>query len=342
MDQATAAMNALRIEQDRSLTERKPRLSGAINFVTPTAHLLHLRLHSDENVTISKVRYLEGSVAPADPRGLTQAETMTPGSSIQQLVAVCDPHPEVATVEVECRGSGPEDRWNVLLQIPVFPELADRSPKLRFSFELSYPPPHRLIAVLSSAERLSRLEVAVGEASGVSFVMGGSRRLQGAVCDVSPGARAQFLVRVEREHPDDLELKVRCIGAKDERWYISQHISIPMELSRAGEPKFEVELENPGPIKRVRVKLVSVWPLASVQVTLLPVRNTAFVRANGQRYLHEQLPGMDPEGSFERPVAIGPWAGGLEGWFHLVFDCEGTEGERWEVRETVGVPTHWT
>jgi hypothetical protein len=337
VEQATAAMEAVQIEQGRWHAERKPTLSGVIDFVQPSAHVFRLNLDSDRSVIISKLRYLDDGVASADPFGDTQPETLVPGGATHRLVTVRDPHPENAAVEITCSDPVSDDTWTSLLTVPIFPELADRVPQLRFSFEQKYPPPHRLIVVLTSGERIESLEVMVGTDSGLRF---GAGRLSTNTNDLTPGRRVELPVRVDSEHPDEVELKIRCIGMREERWQFTERVSVPRILSQAQAPKFRTTLERSGSIHLVRVTLTSRWPLSSVRITLEGIRNTVFIGLNSERYIHAQIKNMNPDATFERKVEIGPWAGGLEPWFTLLLECEGKPGERWEISETVSVPNH--
>ncbi|MFG1834134.1 hypothetical protein [Micromonospora chersina] len=344
LKEADATSKALEIEIKRWRSERKPALEGSIDFVSPTAHLLRLTSLADKDVAVLSVSFVENDGLNLAETGQDSdlPQTIRPGGTVHLWVTVPDRYPASTRLEVTCRGGAPRDRWTLLLPVTVFPELEARRPNIGLSVEHAYPPPHRLAVRLDSHEALRSLALMIPTGSGICFSVGqqgdNPSRLVGRHGALSPGQSISFPVDIAKMHPDSITLSLTCTGFNQEKWYLELPLAIPASVSRADTPKLDIKIERDGPGHRMKVRLVSMWPLASMEGIVAEVEGTRFIGADGRLGYKARCGRLNPGQSAVWRISIQPWVGGLVPFFDINFICSGLNNERWEISRRQPVP----
>jgi len=146
-------------------------------------------------------------------------------------------------------------------------------------------------------------------------------------------------VAVEKNHSEEIGLTVNCKGGKQETWSVPLNIQIPASLARPGKPRFEIEIQKSGSECWLMLKLLSQWPLRSLEAEIDSDTKVKFIagegRTNSIRMKHGQLA---PGATIKSRLDLGQWN---TMFFYLDLTCTGSEQERWELRETVMVPSKY-
>ncbi|GIF67995.1 hypothetical protein Ais01nite_60300 [Asanoa ishikariensis] len=345
VEQAGAATSALEIERRRWVTERTPTITGVVEFVSASGHALRLHLHSQKPVSVVRER-LVGNVGVELldlPEGEVTARALRPGESIQRWVAVGDPPPTDVKLEVVCEGEAGQDQWVLVLDVPVFPELARRKPVVVVELEPSYPLPHHLTLKLKSLEALAFVELSIQRGHGVRFLAaGGSTSADGSIArwhDLSPGSMARWPVKVVSAHSDEILVAIKSRGRNGERWDLQAHVAIPDDLLTAGHPDFSVSLEREGAGHVLVLRLDSLWPLASIEAHVSNLHGTvAFVGRDGRLGGTVRRGRTNPGDTLKLRLHLGAWMGLKANLFDLDMTCTGLEGETWSIHRRTSVP----
>ena len=335
LDQARAEPTAAAGEM------RHPPIQGVIRFIEPVAHLLELSFGSDEDTTVTGLRFIDNDrVAFVDEGEDNKSQTPYSCSSttpIRRWVNVREPYPNSVRLEVSCEGTPQSRKRIVPVEVAVFPELTKRRPKLSGKFTLDYPPPDHLELKLESAEPLAFLEATITAGYGVHFARAGGA--PGAAtarwADLVAGRCARWPVVVESNHSDEIQLTITCRGKSQEKWYITRHIRVPQWLARPPKPKFDIEVQKAGSEYHLQIRLRSGRPLISIEAEINSSREESFVRKDGRRLTKAKHGKLEPNQAIRWRLNLGDWPGMF---FELDLICSAPGGQKWTLHEFVDVP----
>lgn len=339
LQQAKAATKALEIERERWRAERTPDLEGVISFVSPTGHRLQVSLKSGNPCTVLGMRFIESN--EVEFVGVENGDEPYPaldlGKPIWGWVRVSDPYPRRARLEIMCRGAELEDTWTVPLDVSVFPELDERKPMFNIKLKQNYPPPHNLELKLNSPDALIFLEVTIGRGRGVGFLRPNGQPTATVTCgSLVQGEVMRWPIAVERERSSDIDLSIRCTGQMQERWHLSEGVRVPATLDRQGKPDFDIQIQKVGQECRLKLKLLSMWPLKSIEAEIDTNTHVKFIGAAGQGGTKARRESLGPGETVVWRIDLGKW---MTQFFELHLVCIGSDEEdRWTLHETVHVP----
>jgi hypothetical protein len=332
----------LEIEKDRSLAERTPLIYGVIRFISPVAHQLQLGLRSGKAVTIQGMRFIgtESVEFASEEQGILSHEFLSSALPITRWVRIGNSYPAAARLEVTCQGARRRDKWVVPVDVLVFPELRERRPRFDGKITLKYPEPPQLQLALKTSEHIAFLEAAITAGYGVQFLRAdGQLAATGRWEALAPGKRAQWPVAIEKNHSEEVGLTVSCKGGRQETWRVTLNIRIPVSLTHPGKPRFDIGLEKLGSECWLMLKLRSQWPLKSIEAEIDSDTGVKFLagegRSSGIRMKYGQLA---PDVTIKSRLDVGRWN---TSFFHLDLTCIGPEQEKWELHETVMVPSKY-
>jgi hypothetical protein len=338
--QAAAASGTLEIEEDRSLTERTPLIYGAIRFMSPVAHQLTLGLRSGKAVTIQGMRFIgTDTVEFASEQEGQRNEFLNSASHITRWVRVGSSYPAAIRLEVTCQGTRRRDKWVVPVDVLLFPELRERQPRFDGKMMLEYPQPPQLQLVLKTSEPVAFLEAAITAGYGVQFL-----RADGQVAasvrweELAPGGRAQWPIAVTKDHSEEIDLTVNCKGRKQETWCVTESIRVRSSLARPGKPKFDIEIQKLDSHYWLMLRLRSQWPLTLLEAEIDSDTGVKFIASESRSSIRMRHGQLAPGQAIKSRLDIGQWN---TAFFRLDLICTGPEQEKWELHETVMVPSKY-
>jgi hypothetical protein len=340
--QAKAASDSLEIEQNRWLAERTPNLFGAIHFVSPSAHQLELGMRNGQSVTVTELRFEDTDIIDfaEDENNAQSLRSLDSATPIRRWVRVNDSHPDVVRLQVTCEGTRPSDRWVVPVEVLVFPELRKRQPRFVSKLMREYPAPPYVELELKTAEKIAFLEATITTGYGIRFLRGGGQLAITARSDeLVPGGRTRWPVAIDRSHSEVIGITVICRGEKGESWKVTESIGVPSSVARPGKPKFKMEIVKDGSQLFLELRLLSQWPLESLEVAIDSDMGVKFLHSDGRsggiKAGHRQL---EPNKAIRWPLDLGQW---MTMFFEIDVTCTGPGDEKWRHHQMIDVPAKY-
>jgi hypothetical protein len=344
----------LKMRHVEYLEGQEPRLQGRIEYESPAGHRLHLELKSSRPVTVLNVRFAGSDrVEFVEDQNGSNSFRIERGRPVILRVSVPYPYPPQMTLEATCTRKTLGETWPVRIKVPVFEKQAKEKPILKVEIDQKYPPPHNLKIKLASRISLASLEASIVDGHGVRFVdvREGAlkdRREPGSKRNIwerlGSGGVAECPIIVEEEHSSEFDLKLTCRGPMQYRWDIVEKVKVPTSFKKPGKPQFKGEIRPLDPPPHLlELQLLSLWPLASLEV--------AIASSFGFRFVLPKLTGETSSGEHGIRVKHGPLLHKEVARWHIALDefrpdsllldiaCSGQGGERLEpVRITIWVP----